>query len=273
MSKHMQTRLSEAFERMARVHEQQFEAQLDERLSLSDEDMLDDDYEPPLAGLIGNAKHRHRVEALLADDALRRRPRTLLCDGGAWLKEVRDVVVRWNGMQFEHHWQLKPADRCTIRGQELPRYHELYGADYKFPGAPRGGRALSADRFSGLRQLMTWATRDWHRWDADAKQRGLRFDSAVVNWYPSGADYIGEHSDALDDLEPGSPTYVLSYGGSRTFAVKRKADGDKRQFVLSNNRTLIMSYQFNQLYTHRIVKTKRPARRRISVTLRCKKKQ
>jgi hypothetical protein len=238
-----------------------------------DEMLNEDDDSAPLKHILCNNKLRRRVDALLAGDALRTAElRTELCDRSSRVVSLRPQVLRWNTAKFRHHWNLRPEENPTAHGQTLGRAHEIYGLDLPFPGAPRGGVALSVDKFGGLRQLMTWATRDWHERARHPKDCELRFNSALVEWYADGEEYSSARSEPTDKIELGAPTYIFSYGGKRELAFRRRSDGVERRVKVSNNTVCIVDYNISSQYFHWIPKTRRSTTCHLCIVVRCLKK-
>ena len=51
----------------------------------------------------------------------------------------------------------------------------------------------------------------------------VEFNHALIQFYRSGEDYIGEHADKTLDIEFGTPIVSVSLGASRQFSLKTKA--------------------------------------------------
>lgn len=100
------------------------------------------------------------------------------------------------------------------------------------------------------------------------KASGARFNSALVNYYRDGKDSVAWHAD--DEPELGSePTIAsLSFGASRTFAVKPRAGGESVRLSLADGDLLIMRGESQSDYLHAVPKTTREIGPRVNVTFR-----
>lgn len=217
------------------------------------------------------ARHRRRIEALLCDDLVRQcsRERTLFehTDTGARITEVSDNTVHWNADKVAFCLGLAPADSR----------HEIYGVDYSFDGAPRGGRARSLDHFPSLRQLMNWATRHWHEAtpsNADDSKPRAKFNFAHVTWHsPRVADDDLVGCDHSSQLVGDAPTYVFSYGGAHKISVSAGEKPVKCIKARGNNCVLILNRGFRETHSYKTVglsdDRRITPRARMSIVLRC----
>lgn len=57
------------------------------------------------------------------------------------------------------------------------------------------------------------------RWHLD-----MRANNCLVNYYPTGQSSMGFHSDATDQLRPGSGIAIVSLGAARTFTFRARAE-------------------------------------------------
>ena len=100
------------------------------------------------------------------------------------------------------------------------------------------------------------------------------FNSALVNWYANGNEYIAAHSDDERDLVAPPTVATLSLGQERVLRVRRKSDNAiVKDVTLKHGSVYIMhGARFQADYTHEVpqVRGKKGAKmdERISVTLR-----
>lgn len=97
----------------------------------------------------------------------------------------------------------------------------------------------------------------------------VKFNSVLANWYRSGMDHMGWHSD--DEPELGSEAVIasLSFGDCRDFALRRV--GETRQHTkipLNNGSLLLMKAGMQQRWQHALPQRKKQSLARINLTFR-----
>ncbi len=95
-------------------------------------------------------------------------------------------------------------------------------------------------------------------------------NGCLLNWYRTGRDSIGRHSDAEDDLVPGASILGVSLGAARTMAL-RPVGGRKKDEIaleLEPGSLLVMHGDCQDTWTHEIRKTEDDVGERISLTFR-----
>lgn len=109
---------------------------------------------------------------------------------------------------------------------------------------------------------------------------GERFNFAVLNWYESGADYIGAHSDSTSALVPGSTIASFSCGAERDFDFIPRGPTERpslshSQTTLQRHRITLQSHSIltmggacQHFYRHALPKRLRLKRPRFNVTFR-----
>jgi len=151
-------------------------------------------------------------------------------------------------------------DQITIFGKtvDLPRYQKLYGN-----GTYRYSRmTMVAD--PNVPELVSKCIEYTREHFPE-----FTWDVALVNWYMTGLDYVSWHSDDESDLMEGSPILSFSFGGSRTFKVREKADHDELLvYQVQNNSCIIMMGDCQKECEHTITATKKHVDPRINVTVR-----
>lgn len=96
-----------------------------------------------------------------------------------------------------------------------------------------------------------------------------RFNSVLLNYYRSGNDSMGWHSDDEKELGLNPVIASLSFGGSRVFLMKHKQEQNKRlKLVLKDGSLLIMKGQTQHQWKHQIPKSKTYIDPRINLTFR-----
>jgi alkylated DNA repair dioxygenase AlkB len=98
---------------------------------------------------------------------------------------------------------------------------------------------------------------------------GAPFDSVLCNLYRNGKDAVGWHSDDEELFGPDPVVASLSYGASRRFVLRRKADRhSKTDYYLNDGTLLVMGKGVQREYQHTLPKTSRPVGERINLTFR-----
>lgn len=92
---------------------------------------------------------------------------------------------------------------------------------------------------------------------------GERFNIALVQWYRTGFDYIGEHADKTLDLDRGSAIVNYSLGATRSMILKPKRDysgeKSKQRVRLTHNSLFVLGPNTNRCFTHAINQDRRAA--------------
>ncbi len=95
-----------------------------------------------------------------------------------------------------------------------------------------------------------------------------KFNTCLLNYYPSGDDGMGYHAD--DEKELGYQPIIasLSLGATRKFVLKHKKTQDKVELHLESGQLIVMHGDTQTFWKHTITKTKTVADGRISLTFR-----
>ncbi len=100
---------------------------------------------------------------------------------------------------------------------------------------------------------------------------GVVFNSMLANYYRTGKDSIGEHSDNEPELGPSRDDVrvaSVSLGGSRRFVLRNKRTRESRTFELGEGSLLVMGGTTQTYFTHSVPKTARPVGPRLNLTFR-----
>ncbi len=100
------------------------------------------------------------------------------------------------------------------------------------------------------------------------KETGERFNSCLLNFYHSGNDGMGWHSDDEDSIVKNSCIASLSLGESRVFHFKHKIEKSKVSISLENGSLLLMKNEIQQYWKHSLPKSKKVKSPRINLTFR-----
>lgn len=123
--------------------------------------------------------------------------------------------------------------------------------------------------YSGLRN----APQPWTAELAALRRRledvlGVAFNSVLLNWYRSGRDGMGWHSD--DERELGERPVIasLSLGQPRRFRLRHRETRETRSFELGCGSLLVMSERSQREWEHSVPKTAREVGARLNLTFR-----
>ena len=124
--------------------------------------------------------------------------------------------------------------------------------------------------YSGLKLIP----REWTKELTEIKNKTEKladsnFNSVLLNYYRSGGDSMGWHSD--DERELGiDPTIAsVTFGFSRRFLIRQKENhSNKKEISLESGSILIMKSDFQHKYQHSVPKTAKKVGGRINLTYR-----
>lgn len=95
------------------------------------------------------------------------------------------------------------------------------------------------------------------------------FNAALLNFYRTGTDSMGWHSDNEKELGINPVIASLSFGGSRVFQLKHKVDkASKLNITLNTGSLLLMKGSTQHNWLHQVPKTVKPIEARINITFR-----
>ena len=95
------------------------------------------------------------------------------------------------------------------------------------------------------------------------------FNSALINYYRDGDDYMGWHRD--NEIELGINPHIasLSFGESRDFLFRLKSNpSNKIKVTLQSGDLLLMEDKIQSLWEHSLPKRKRQNNERVNITFR-----
>lgn len=102
------------------------------------------------------------------------------------------------------------------------------------------------------------------------EESGIAFNRVLVNFYRDGNDSVAWHSDTLPVDGKHHPIASVTFGETRVFKVRPKANKKSRQLdiPLPHGSFLLMGASVQDLYEHHIPKTSKPIGPRINLTFR-----
>ncbi len=96
---------------------------------------------------------------------------------------------------------------------------------------------------------------------------GFKYNVVIGNFYRSGEDYIGWHSDDEPSMGVNPAIASLSLGAERKFQIRSKPKGEIKNIWLQHGSLLLMKPEFQESYLHQLPKSK-AADIRINLTFR-----
>lgn len=154
---------------------------------------------------------------------------------------------------------LWKQEGMKIYGKEVlfPRLTAWYaeeGKTYKYSGLVNIPQGFS-DNLLLLKNLVEQKT-------------GIKFNSALLNYYRNGNDSMGWHADDEPELGKNPVIASLNLGAARKFQVKHKTQKNTlRNIMLEGGSLLMMQGEMQHHWLHQVPKVKE-AGERINITFR-----
>jgi alkylated DNA repair dioxygenase AlkB len=162
---------------------------------------------------------------------------------------------------FKELLDLKPNKRGSviIFGKEIdvPRWQLSLGESYRFSGKLHESQG-PIDIHPFIEKLRLFCNSD----------SGQDYKQCLINYYLTGTEYIGQHSDSEVELKKDAPIYSFSFGSIRDFVVKSKVDDFRIVIPMKHNTCLKMCGKMQKYFKHSVPVRKRVAGPRINITFR-----
>ena len=94
------------------------------------------------------------------------------------------------------------------------------------------------------------------------------FNCVLANFYRSGSDSMGWHSDSEPELGSEPLIASISVGAARRFCLRHKTLADKAELVLNSGSLLVMAQGTQQNYQHALPKMAQVGAPRVNLTFR-----
>ena len=103
---------------------------------------------------------------------------------------------------------------------------------------------------------------------ASTGPRAQRPNSVLVNYYRSGTDSMGWHSDDEPSLGHEPTIWSVSLGATRRFVLRHRVSGHKVAVDLPHGSLLVMAGACQRCWQHAVPKVARPVGPRLNLTFR-----
>jgi alkylated DNA repair dioxygenase AlkB len=98
---------------------------------------------------------------------------------------------------------------------------------------------------------------------------GAGFNSVLLNYYRDGRDSVSWHSDDEPELGPAPVIGSVSFGATRKFQLRHRADRGRRYALdLTHGSLLVMRGPTQRCWQHQVPKTARAVGPRVNLTFR-----
>lgn len=188
-------------------------------------------------------------------------PKNLLpCDGEAYLwsdvmesaeadryfERLRDGIV-WRQESIKIFGRILPVPRLTA-------WHGDKNATYTYSGLTLQPQPWTPDlmELKGMVEQMT----------------GKQYNSVLLNYYRSGNDSMGWHSDDEPELGENPVIASLSFGQVRSFHFRHKRNRIKLKIALTHGSLLLMSGATQHRWQHALPRSGTAVFERINLTFR-----
>lgn len=154
-------------------------------------------------------------------------------------------------------------NRVKVFGKvyQVPRKQCMYatrpGTTYKFSGLTM--KAHDEQELPVLAKIR----------EAVERETKTQFNVAVINYYADGQNTIGWHADDEGEMVKDSPIASVSFGATRDFRFRLKADHSVTHGVaLTHNMLCVMHFPTNRDWEHSVPKRAGVSEPRVNITFR-----
>lgn len=166
-------------------------------------------------------------------------------------------------MLFDHCKQLKwQHNKIRMLGKwiELPRLEVMHGDSENYRYLYSGSVELIAQPWTPLLHFIRHSVNELAQ---------FRYQLVIGNYYRSGSDHIGWHSDNEPSMGKSPAIASISLGATRRFQLKpKKLKQDPVTYELTHGSLILMLPGCQEHWVHRLCKTAKPVGERINLTFR-----
>lgn len=182
----------------------------------------------------------------------------------SWIRVTKLSSKVLESINFDDLWNQHPERVGRVKMYDkwvdTPRFHQSFLKSYRFTGQELEAKE-PCEQLVRIKKII------------DEKLGYGQFDQVLVNWYRSGLDYIGAHSDDERQIIPNSEIVSISLGATRKFRIRdKKTKAIIRDIDMQNGLILVMGGEMQKHFTHEVVKVAgkkgEEIGRRINITFR-----
>jgi len=204
------------------------------------------------------------------------RPVYLTPDKASWYLHVKQWMPSstTSPSQFAQEWQLHPSQRHALKlfGKTVyeNRWSQSWGVSYPYSGATNVARPMEESTM--VPRLLERANRLTEGLLHKEEGETPPYNGCLQNWYEPDHT-IGLHADDEKALRPEFPIFSLSWGGTRRFLLRSRANKkEKTQVWLADGDLLVMGGTCQRTHQHEVPKFRKtmdpPTSDRINWTIR-----
>ena len=166
-----------------------------------------------------------------------------------------ELFAHCKGLEWQHN-----KIRMLGKWIDLPRLEVMHGDSESYRYLYSGSVELAAKLWTSALQSL--------RSDIEEKT-GYQYQLVIGNYYRSGLDHIGWHSDSEPTMGAMPAIASLSLGATRRFQLKpKKLKQEATTFELTHGSLVLMLPGCQENWVHRLCKTAKPVGERINLTFR-----
>ncbi len=193
--------------------------------------------------------------------------------GGAILHYYPEFLTREEADFYYETFELLPFQQGQVKGGNENRLSRFFG------GARLADGSLKPYYYSGKENVPLEFNDEMRELAAHiTRETGHAFNSCLVNYYASGKNTIGLHSDSETSLQKGSAIGSVSLGAERYFDVVAKdsappavANMEKIRITMRHGSMIVMAGTMQQYYKHAVPSQAAVKTPRINLTFRLSK--
>lgn len=143
---------------------------------------------------------------------------------------------------------------------DLPRLEVMHGDSEDYRYIYSGSVELRANPWTPLLHFIRHYVKEL---------TGFDYQLVIGNYYRSGFDHIGWHSDSEPSMGKSPAIASISLGATRRFQLKpKRAKQDPVTYELTHGSLILMLPGCQEQWVHRLCKTAQPVEKRINLTFR-----
>lgn len=191
---------------------------------------------------------------------------------------TRGIVLE--GVQREFPFDFYPdfltseeADRLLEQSEAMQWSHnefQIFGKNFLLPRleAMYGNSECSYTYRNVTLEPLPWNEPLQQLREKVEQKTGYAYQVTIGNFYRSGSDHIGWHSDDSPEMGESPAIASISLGATRKFSLRNKSTKEVHDFELTHGSLLVMHPGCQTDYVHRIAKTSKESGKRINWTFR-----